>query len=90
MLLQQQIAREKNQARVGEILEVLVDGPSPETDLVLTARSQYQAPEVDGVIYIGNCWLPQGTLAKVRIVEGHTYDLVGEVIQESGEPWCGP
>ena len=47
----------KNQARVGEILEVLVDGPSPETDLVLTARSQYQAPEVDGVIYIGNCWL---------------------------------
>ncbi len=86
MLLQQRITQEKNQARVGEVLEVLIDGPSPETDLVLTARSEYQAPEVDGVIYIGNRWLPQGTLAKVRIIEGHTYDLVGEVIDESGEP----
>ncbi|NLY52434.1 MAG: hypothetical protein GX063_05940, partial [Firmicutes bacterium] len=43
-------------------------------------------PEVDGVIYIGNRWLPQGALTKVRIIEGHTYDLVGEVIDESGEP----
>ncbi|MGI6566857.1 MAG: 30S ribosomal protein S12 methylthiotransferase RimO [Limnochordia bacterium] len=85
MLLQQRITQEKNQARVGEVLEVLIDGPSPETDMVLTARSQYQAPEVDGVVYIGSRWLPQGTLTRVRIIEGHTYDLVGEVIDESGE-----
>ncbi len=86
MLLQQRITEEKNRARVGEVLDVLIDGPSPETDLVLTARSKYQAPEVDGVIYIGNRWLPRGTLTKVRIIEGHTYDLVGEVIDESGDP----
>lgn len=85
MLLQQQIAREKNQARVGSVCEVLIDGPSEESDLVLVARSQYQAPDVDGQIYIGNRWLPAGELAMARIIEGHTYDLVAEIINEGGE-----
>ncbi|NMB45564.1 MAG: 30S ribosomal protein S12 methylthiotransferase RimO [Firmicutes bacterium] len=85
MSLQQEIAEKKNQARVGRVYEVLIDGPSEETDLVLTARSQYQAPEVDGQIYIGNRWLPAGELAQARIIESHTYDLVAEILDESGE-----
>jgi ribosomal protein S12 methylthiotransferase len=85
MLLQQEITQEKNKARVGRVYEVLIDGPLEETELVLGARSQYQAPDVDGLIYIGNRWLPAGELATVRIIESHTYDLVAEVLDEGGE-----
>jgi ribosomal protein S12 methylthiotransferase len=85
MLLQQEITREKNKARIGKVYEVLIDGPLEETDLVLAARSQYQAPDVDGLIYIGNRWLPAGELALARIIESHTYDLVAEILDEGGE-----
>jgi len=85
MLLQQQITREKNKAHVGKVYQVLIDGPSEETELVLVARSQYQAPDVDGVIYLGNRWLPAGELARARITESYTYDLVAEILDEGSE-----
>lgn len=88
MEAQQRISLKKNQARVGELYEVLIDGPSEETDLVLTARSRYQAPEVDGRIYIGNRWVPPGELALARIIEGHTYDLVAEIVEARGDKQC--
>jgi ribosomal protein S12 methylthiotransferase len=89
MLLQQKITEEKLKAQVGKVYEVLIDGPSEETDLVLVARSEYQAPSVDGLIYIGNRWLGAGELAMARITESHTYDLVAEILDESGEKPCG-
>jgi hypothetical protein len=55
----------------------------------LVARSEYQAPSVDGLIYIGNRWLGAGELAMARITESHTYDLVAEILDESGEKPCG-
>ncbi|NLK08123.1 MAG: 30S ribosomal protein S12 methylthiotransferase RimO [Firmicutes bacterium] len=81
MALQKEISRSKNSSRIGETYEVVIDGPSEETDLVLVARSQYQAPDVDGNIYIGNRHLPAGTFAKVRIKEAYDYDLVGEIVE---------
>ena len=55
---------------------------------MLTARSRYQAPEVDGRIYIGNRWVPPGELALARIIEGHTYDLVAEIVEARGDKQC--
>ena len=60
----------------------MIDGVSEESELVLVGRHQGQAPEVDGVVYLG---MPEnaphpGDLVRVRIVEAHTYDLVGEVV----------
>ncbi|NMB26080.1 MAG: 30S ribosomal protein S12 methylthiotransferase RimO [Firmicutes bacterium] len=88
MQLQQEISRSRNLARVGEVYEVVIDGPSEETDLVLVARSQYQAPEVDGAIYIGNRWLPAGAFAKARIIEGYDYDLVAEIVEIGDDTPC--
>ncbi len=88
MKLQQEISEKKNQARVGQTYEVIIDGPCEETDLVLVARSQYQAPDVDGVIYIGNRWLPAGELAPARIIQGHSYDLVAETMEVRGDTPC--
>ncbi len=52
--LQETIALKKGQQKIGSTLEVLVEGPSEETDLLLAARHEGQAPEIDGVVYIND------------------------------------
>lgn len=80
MAVQAEISTAKNQQQVGRQLEVLVEGISGETDLLLEGRSRYQAPEVDGTIYIADGVCAPGDLVQVKITESHTYDLVGEVL----------
>ena len=79
--LQQKIAREKNEARVGQIIEVIVEGAHEETDLIVKGRHQGQAPEVDGSVLIVDGVPEINTIQKVRIVKGHAYDLVGEIVE---------
>ena len=62
---------------MGEVLTVLVDGPSPETELLLQGRAYFQAPEIDGVVYINEGTAAPGDFARVRVTEAHDYDLVG-------------
>lgn len=79
MALQRKISREKNRAKVGEILPVLIEGPSPETDLLLVGRTPGQAPDVDGVVYITCGTAIAGEIRRVRITQAHDYDLAGEL-----------
>jgi len=83
MELQQKIARAKNKALEGRVLEVLVEGAHEETDQVYKGRHQGQAPEVDGSVLIVGGEPKVGTIQPVRITKGHAYDLVGE-IEEGG------
>lgn len=84
MRLQAGISLEKNQGKVGTVEPVLVEGLSRESDLLLEGRTRYQAPEIDGVVYInaGNCDV--GEIVEVRITEAHPYDLVGEIVEQEG------
>ncbi|MEI6126154.1 MAG: 30S ribosomal protein S12 methylthiotransferase RimO, partial [Pseudomonadota bacterium] len=52
MSLQAGIARERNKACVGKELEVLIEGPSSNNKFLLQGRTEFQAPEVDGVVFI--------------------------------------
>lgn len=79
MLLQQEISREKHQEFVGRTVEVVVEGLSEETDLLLQGRMSQQAPDIDGVVYINDGAANVGDFVKVRITESHDYDLVGEI-----------
>lgn len=83
MELQQRISHELNQSYVGQELDVLLEYPAEESDLVLVGRHRGQAAEVDGVVYVGRGTLQPGDLVKVRITEAHAYDLVGEVVEGS-------
>ncbi len=68
---------------IGREMDVLVEGPSQETDLLWEARLPTQAPEIDGVCYINDFGevAPQaGEIRRMRITEAHDYDLVGELI----------
>jgi ribosomal protein S12 methylthiotransferase len=80
MELQKKISAERNRRFVGRIMDVLVDGRSQETELLLSGRSRYQAPEIDGQVYITSGEAIPGEFFKVRITEAHEYDLVGEIV----------
>ena len=80
MAVQQRISR-TNEELVGQELDVMIDGVSEESELVLVGRHQGQAPEVDGVVYLG---MPEMRHTRGSCQgphrEAHTYDLVGEVV----------
>jgi ribosomal protein S12 methylthiotransferase len=81
--LQRGIAREKNRALVGRELEVLVEGPSEDHELVMKGRHAGQAPEIDGGVYLSDGEAHAGEMRRVRVVQASDWDLVGELIDES-------
>lgn len=77
---QEKISLRKNQTRTGSVEPVLVSGSSPESDLLIQGRTRFQAPEVDGVVYITDGEPRVGEIVKVKITEAQTYDLVGVMV----------
>ncbi len=73
---QRSISRAKNQRRVGTRALVFSEGPAEEGGSI--ARSQAEAPEVDGVIFLKEK-LPAGQFATARITEALDYDLKAEL-----------
>lgn len=80
MSLQAEISKERNQRMVGDTIQVLIEGFSPETDLLLKGRTATMAPDVDGHVLINKGHGEVGEIVRVLITEAHTYDLVGEII----------
>jgi ribosomal protein S12 methylthiotransferase len=72
-----EIGFERASARVGSLLEVLVEGLDDDGEPV--GRHRGQAPEVDGVVVLDRV-IPPGEVASVRIVDAMGYDLIGEVV----------
>ncbi|MCB0183473.1 MAG: radical SAM protein, partial [Caldilineaceae bacterium] len=86
METQQPISLRKNQAQVGKMLEILVEGEGEiegSGDPLLLGRSYRDAPEVDGLVLVpGLTGLPAGAMLEVFINGAMEYDLVGEVLVE--------
>lgn len=80
MEIQSHISSKINQGYVGKKIEVLVEGISQETELLLEGRSRFQAPEIDGCVYIAEGQCNSGDLVTVEITEAHPYDLVGHIV----------
>ena len=81
MSLQCKISEELNQELEGKELEVLVEGRMEEQENVVCGRSYREAPEVDGQIFVeGDADSKPGDIIRVKIVQGFTYDAVGERI----------
>ena len=81
MAVQKRINREQNRALIGKRLEVLVEGPSPESEHLLVGRHEGQAPDIDGVVYINDGFGYPGEFVTVEVTEAHDYDLVGKVVE---------
>jgi ribosomal protein S12 methylthiotransferase len=82
--LQRRISKQHQQALVGRTLDVLVEGVSEETDLLLEGRWMGQAPEIDGKVYINRGEARPGGIVRVEIEQAGDYDLVGGIAGAEG------
>ena len=98
--VQESIMTAQGRAKVGSILDVLIDGRSEETEHALEGRHEGLAPEIDGVVYIDegkSDITPQrparqtvssptgGDFCKVEITDASAFDLVGRIVTNFGE-----
>jgi ribosomal protein S12 methylthiotransferase len=84
MRLQQEISLEKNRAKIGRTLEVIIDdfnddpGDAPGSKLI--GRTKGDAPGIDGSVYLASDGTPKiGDIVLARIEDADEYDLFGEV-----------
>jgi ribosomal protein S12 methylthiotransferase len=83
MSMQKQISRKKKRALVGKQFDLLLEGPSAETDLLWEGRTAMHAPEIDGTVYVndfGEHDVQEGEFRRCEIVEAHEYDLVARIV----------
>jgi ribosomal protein S12 methylthiotransferase len=82
MKAQSRVSLRKNLALKGRIDQVLVEGYSEETELLLRGRSVRQAPDVDGQVYITSGVADVGDIVALKITDSSEYDLIGEICEE--------
>jgi len=84
MRIQQGISKRKKKQLVGRDFDLLVEGPSEETDLLWEGRTPMHAPEIDGKVFINDFGshesLTRGEFYHCEITEAHDYDLVARIL----------
>jgi len=84
MSIQRKISRTKKKSLIGQEFDLLLEGASTETDLLLEGRTAMHAPEIDGKVFVND--FPEGDEPKegefyrCRITAAHDYDLVAEIL----------
>jgi ribosomal protein S12 methylthiotransferase len=85
MKLQQKISAVEKAKWVGRVVDVLVEGPSEETDLLWEGRTSLHAPEIDGKVFLNDFGphdaLVPGTFYRAEITESHDYDVVARILE---------
>jgi len=84
MGIQRQISKKKKKALVGREFDLLLEGESEETELLLEGRTSMHAPEIDGKVFVNDFpeeETPQaGQFYRCQITEAHDYDLVARIV----------
>jgi ribosomal protein S12 methylthiotransferase len=78
MFRQAEISSQNNRKYQGRVFSVLVEQALEER--LYSARTPYQAPEVDGVTYVHSAHLKTGGFVNVRIRQTFEYDLIGDAV----------
>jgi ribosomal protein S12 methylthiotransferase len=84
MSIQRQISKKKKKALVGREFDLLLEGESEETELLLEGRTPMHAPEIDGKVFVNE--FPEdlnpepGQFYRCEITEAHDYDLVAKIV----------
>jgi ribosomal protein S12 methylthiotransferase len=82
MALQKGISQAVQRRLLGTEVEVLVEGPSAETPLLLQGRHRGQAPDIDGLTYITEGTATAGEVVRVRVDQAGDYDVAGGICSE--------
>ncbi len=84
MQIQRRISKKRKKALVGQEFDLLLEGVSEESELLLEGRTSMHAPEIDGKVFVND--VPDGLqpvpgeFYRCRITESHDYDLVAKII----------
>ena len=84
MQIQRQISKKRKKALVGKEFDLVLEGTSEETDLLLEGRTAMHAPEIDGKVLVND--FPEGVepefgkFYRCEITEAHDYDLVAKIV----------
>src|ERR1700728_2659658 len=84
MGIQRQISKKKKQSLLGREFDLLLEGESEETELLLEVRTPMHAPEIDGKVFVND--FPEdtepetGQFYRCQITEAHDYDLVARIL----------
>src|SRR4030081_104249 len=84
MSIQRKISKSKKKSLIGREFDLLLEGTSTESDLLLEGRTAMHAPEIDGKVFVND--YPEGNEPKegefyrCRITAAHDYDLVAEIV----------
>jgi len=84
MSIQRQISKKKKKSLVGREYDLLLEGESEETELLLEGRTPMHAPEIDGKVFVND--VPEeiepqpGQFYRCQITESHDYDLVARIL----------
>jgi ribosomal protein S12 methylthiotransferase len=84
MGIQRQISKKKKKALIGREFDLLLEGESEETELLLEGRTPMHAPEIDGKVFVND--FPEeidpqpGHFYRCQITEAHDYDLVAKIL----------
>jgi ribosomal protein S12 methylthiotransferase len=84
MQIQRRISKRRKNRLLNKEFDLLLEGVSDETDLLLEGRTTMHAPEIDGKVFVND--VPDGLQPKAgefyrcQITEAHDYDLVARII----------
>jgi len=84
MKRQQRIVSRRQRDRIGSEVRVMIDGPSPEHELVVQGRLEGQAPDIDPAVYLSDCdpsLLRAGDVIIARVTGARGYDLIAAPAQ---------
>ncbi|MBO8170940.1 MAG: 30S ribosomal protein S12 methylthiotransferase RimO [Bacillaceae bacterium] len=79
MEVQRDISRRRNGRLVGQEIDVLIEKYDGRND-VYVGRSQFDAPEIDGEVFVKNYSGSLGQILKVKVTHSYDFDLAGEVV----------
>ena len=78
MKIQQEISKERNKQFVGKLIPCIIECCSDDGEVI--ARTQYDAPEIDGIVNIKtDKHVVPGDIEFVKITKSNEYDLFGEI-----------
>ena len=84
MQIQRHISKKRKKTLVGREFDLVLEGTSEETDLLLEGRTAMHAPEIDGKVFVND--FPDGVepefgkFYRCEITEAHDYDLVAKIL----------
>jgi ribosomal protein S12 methylthiotransferase len=84
MTIQKQVSRKSKKALIGHEFDILIEGPSEESDLLWEGRTEMHAPEIDGKVFIADFGdhddVHAGQFHRCEVTEAHDYDLVVRLV----------